>query len=175
MFSQFEQSPANPTFWLHTEEITVKTSRPNPVLQQDTSLLGQELSSTSYMLLPLPAFKSETGSVLSNSHVTFSGSGHFAICLNKSCNMLKPSPNLRLWRRTQATQHTSIATGGMQEAPTSRVAQVLGTSHPTSRQTALWVCLSNGTGSHFPSTFYQNDQKEENPLKKSPNRTFWPC
>ena len=151
----------------------MKTSRPSPVLRQDTSLLGQELSSTSYMLLTPPAFKAETISVLSNSHITFPGFGRFATCLNKSCDMLKPSPNLRLWGCMHATQYSSIATGRMQEAPSSRLAQLLGIQ-PMPRRTALWVHLCNGTCSHFPSILYQNDQKEKNPLKKSPNRTFWP-
>lgn len=74
----------------------MKTSRPSPVLWQDTSPLGQELSSTSSMLLTLLVFKAETVSVLSNSHITFPGFGRFAICLNKSRDISKLSPNLRL-------------------------------------------------------------------------------
>lgn len=108
----------------------MKTSRSSPVLWQDISLLGQELSSTSYMLLTPPAFKAETVSVFSNSHITFPAFGRFVICLNKSCDTLKPSPNLRFWGCTLATQYSSIAARRMQEAPSSRLAQVPGSSHP---------------------------------------------
>lgn len=80
------------------------TSRLSPVLQQDTNLLGQELTSTSYVLLTPPACKAVTISVLSNLHVTFPSS---AISLNKSWDMSKPSPNPRL--RGHTHRHPSTA------------------------------------------------------------------
>lgn len=63
----------------YTQNYTAKKSGPSPGLWRDTSLLGPELSSTSYLLLAPPVLKAQTVSVLSNSHLTFPGFGHFAI------------------------------------------------------------------------------------------------
>lgn len=79
-------------------------SRLSPVLQQESSPLGQELTSTSYTLLTPPACKAETVSVLSNLHVAFPSP---AISLNKSCDMSMPSPNPTL--RGHTHRHPSTA------------------------------------------------------------------
>lgn len=119
MFSQLVQSPAYPTFRLHTEELKEGNTQ-----AQHSAVVGLQPGpgAAQCLLHAVTRAKAETVIVASNLYSTFLGLGSVP---KQILQHTEPSPQLGHWENTQVVLHSSSATGRTQEAPSFSLTSML--------------------------------------------------